>query len=66
MKAIGTININSIRTQELERKTDSLSIGIISPPTGAGGEASLPLSAGPDLTVKAWVRLAFIIITNLM
>jgi len=36
MKATGRININSIRIQELERKTDSLSTGSISPPTGVG------------------------------
>jgi hypothetical protein len=67
MNATGIISINSIRIHELERKTNSLSIEIISPPTGAGGVgASFPLSVGPDLRVKAWVRLAFIIITNLM
>ena len=37
MKATGIININNIRIQELEKNTDSLSIGSISPPTGAGG-----------------------------
>jgi hypothetical protein len=35
MNATGRISINSIRIQELERNTDSLSIGTISPPTGA-------------------------------
>jgi hypothetical protein len=34
MKAIGAINISNIRIQELERNTDSLSIGTISPATG--------------------------------
>jgi hypothetical protein len=52
MYATGRASINSIRIHELERKTDILSIGIISPATGAG-EASPPLSVGPDLTVKA-------------
>jgi hypothetical protein len=37
MKITGRININSIRIQELERNTDSLSIGSISPPTGDAG-----------------------------
>jgi hypothetical protein len=62
MNATGRININSIRSQELERKTDILSTGTNSPAT----VLSTPLSVGPDLTVKAWVCLAFIIITNLM
>jgi hypothetical protein len=53
MKTIGAININSIRIHELERKTDILSIGIISPPTGGGDCAEPPLSVGPDLKVKA-------------
>ena len=54
MKATGRININNIRTQELERKTDNLSIGIISPPTGAGGVGVMsPLSVGPDLNLNA-------------
>lgn len=48
MNATGRININSIRSHELERNTDSLSTGSISPPTGD----NLPLSVGPDLTVK--------------
>jgi hypothetical protein len=52
MKAIGAININSIRTQELERNTDSLSTGSISPATGADS-ITPPLSVGPDLTIKA-------------
>jgi hypothetical protein len=44
MNATGRININSIRIHELERKTDILSIGNISPPTGAGGgDGGLPL-----------------------
>jgi len=60
MKATGRININNIRTQEPERKTDILSIGIISPPTGAGGVGvPFPLSVGPDLIVKACILLAF-------
>jgi hypothetical protein len=59
MKATGRISINSIRSHELERKTDILSIGSISPPTGAGGDAGSPLLVGPDLTVKACTRLAF-------
>jgi hypothetical protein len=60
MKTTGRININSIRIQELERNTDSLSSGIISPPTGAGGVGvPFPLSVGPDLTVKACILLAF-------
>jgi hypothetical protein len=58
MKATGRIIINSIRIQELERKTDNLSTGTISPPTGVSYEPN-PLWVGPDLTVKAWVRLAF-------
>jgi hypothetical protein len=37
MKAIGATSISSIRIHELERKTDILSIGIISPPTGDAG-----------------------------
>lgn len=54
MKATGAINISSIRIHELERKTDILSIGIISPPTGDGGVIGpFPLSVGPDLKVKA-------------
>jgi hypothetical protein len=56
MNATGRININSIRIQELERNTDILSTGNISPPTGA---PLVPLSVGPDLTVKACIRLAF-------
>jgi len=58
MKATGTININSIRIHELEKNTDNLSTGSISPATGVG-EASPPLSVGPCLTVKACIRLAF-------
>jgi hypothetical protein len=54
MNATGRISINSIRSQELERNTDILSTGTISPTTGA-----LPLSVGPDLTVKACILLAF-------
>jgi len=53
MNATGTIKINSIRIQELERNTDSLSIGIISPPTGGGDGEGSPLRVGPDLRVKA-------------
>jgi hypothetical protein len=34
MKAMGTTNISKIRIQELERNTDSLSIGTNSPATG--------------------------------
>jgi hypothetical protein len=49
MKATGSIRINSTRIQELERNTDSLSTGIISPATGT----SSPLSVGPDFTFKA-------------
>ena len=48
MNATGRISINSIRSQELERNTDSLSIGSISPATGI----STPLSVGPDLKFK--------------
>jgi len=65
MKATGRININSIRIQELARKTDSLSTGTILPPTGVDS-INVPLSVGPDLRVKAWVRSDFIIITNFM
>ncbi len=65
MKTIGAININSIRIHELERKTDILSIGIISPPTGGGGVVGRPpLSVGPDLKVKACVRLILISISE--
>jgi len=53
MKATGRININSIKIQELERKTDNLSTGTISPPTGVCTPFVLPLSVGPDLKVKA-------------
>jgi hypothetical protein len=49
MNAMGRTNINSIRTQELERNTDSLSIGTNSPATGT----SSPLSVGPDFIFKA-------------
>jgi hypothetical protein len=56
MNATGRINISSIRIHELERNIDNLSTGTISPPTGAG---FVPLSVGPDLTVKACIRLAF-------
>ncbi len=49
MKAMGRTNINNIRIQELERNTDSLSIGTNSPPTGG----NLPLSVGPDVIFKA-------------
>jgi hypothetical protein len=59
MKAIGAININSIRIQELERKTDNLSTGTISPATVGPFASPNPLSVGPDLTVKACIRLAF-------
>jgi hypothetical protein len=55
MKATGRIIINSIRIQELERNIDSLSTGTNSPAT----VLSNPLSVGPDLTVKACIRLAF-------
>jgi hypothetical protein len=58
MKVIGKININNIKIQELERKTDSLSTETISPPTGEVASPN-PLSVGPDLTVKAWVCVAF-------
>lgn len=51
MNAIGRTSINSIRIHELERNTDSLSTGTISPATG-GGEAIPPLSVGPDLTIN--------------
>jgi len=50
MNAMGRTNINSINIQELERNTDSLSTGIISPATGTG---TSPLSVGPDFTFKA-------------
>jgi hypothetical protein len=60
MKATGSINIKRIRIQELERNTDILSIGTISPPTG--GSIIVPLSVGPDLIVKVCVLLAFIIL----
>jgi hypothetical protein len=50
MKATGRINISSIRIQELERNTDNLSTGSISPPTGV---TSIPLSVGPDLSINA-------------
>ena len=55
MKMIGAIKIKSIKIHELERKTDILSIGIISPPTGVGcGDGDgIPLRVGPDLTVRA-------------
>ncbi len=49
MNAIGRTNNNSIRIQELERNTDSLSIGTNSPATGT----SSPLSVGPDFIFKA-------------
>jgi hypothetical protein len=65
MKTTGSISINNIRTQELERNTDILSIGIISPATG-GLSINPPLSVGPDLRVNAWVRLAFIIMPHFM
>ena len=52
MKATGRININSIRIHELEKNTDSLSIGSISPPTGGDGDGA-PLRVGPGLRVKA-------------
>jgi hypothetical protein len=50
MKAIGAININSIKIQELDRNTDSLSTGTIFPPTGSG---IFPAVAGPILKFKA-------------
>jgi hypothetical protein len=59
MNATGRININSIRIQELERNMDSLSTGTNSPATGGPLYSPNPLSVGPDLTVKAWLRLAF-------
>jgi hypothetical protein len=58
MKAMGRTSINNIRIQELERNTDSLSIGTNSPATG-----SLPLSVGPDLMFKACILLDFITVT---
>jgi hypothetical protein len=39
--------------QEFARNTDNLSIGSISPATGAGDGAGFPLRVGPDLTVRA-------------
>ena len=54
MNAMGRTNINSINIQELERNTDNLSTGTNSPAT-----KSLPLTVGPDLTVKACILLAF-------
>jgi hypothetical protein len=64
MKAIGAININNIRSQELERKTDVLSTGTISPATVGPFASPNPLSVGPDLTVKAWAPVSFIIMTH--
>jgi hypothetical protein len=51
MKAIGAININSIRIHELEKNMYILSIGTNSPATGSPGV--IPFPRGPDLTVKA-------------
>ena len=62
MKATGRTSINSIRIHELEKNIDSLSIGSISPPTGVGGAivgVEFPLRVGPDLRVKACIRLSF-------
>jgi hypothetical protein len=46
-----------MNSQYCDRKTETLSTGSISPPTGVGGLdvglATPPLSAGPDLMVKA-------------
>jgi hypothetical protein len=53
MKTTGRIIINSIRIQELERNTDILSTGSISPPTVPPLYPPLPLSVGPELTIKA-------------
>jgi hypothetical protein len=53
MKTTGKINTNSISSQELERKTDILSTGTISPATVGPFASPNPLSVGPDLTVKA-------------
>jgi len=50
MKAIGAIKINNIKIQELDRNTDSLSTGTISPPTGSGIPPALE---GPILKFKA-------------
>jgi len=55
----GSNSISIIRSQKFERKTDSLSIGISSPPTGVGGGGlggAIPLSVGPGLTVRASTR----------
>jgi hypothetical protein len=52
MKTTGSIRINSNRIQELERNTDILSTGTISPPTGCT-PFILPLSVGPGSKVKA-------------
>ncbi len=60
MNAVGRTSINSMRSQELERNTDILSIGSISPATGLGD--SIPHGEGPDFKVKAWVRLDFKVI----
>jgi hypothetical protein len=64
MNATGITSINSIKIHELERNIDSLSTGISSPETGVG--ASIPHGEGPDLRVRAWVRLAFIVMPNFM
>jgi hypothetical protein len=57
MYAIGRTSINSIRIHEVERNIDSLSKGTISPATGV--VAIFPHGEGPDLKVKACVRLDF-------
>ena len=59
MMTAGSNSISIIRSQKFERKTDSLSIGISSPPTGVGGGGlvgTTPLSVGPGLTVRASTR----------
>jgi len=59
MMTAGSNSISIIRSQKFERKTDSLSIGISSPPTGVGGGGlggATPLSVGPGLTVRASTR----------
>ena len=39
--------------QKLDNSIDNLSDRKISPPTGSGGDNSIPLSVGPDFTLKA-------------
>jgi len=59
MMTAGSNSISIIRSQKFERKTDSLSIGISSPPTGVGGGGlvgTTPLSVGPGLTARASTR----------